>query len=219
MKKWECTVCGYIHEGEEPPDECPLCGADKSQFVAVEEEGDRGDAAPSAPQEVRTAAAPAAAAIRETGTAEPPLQGMQALIARHHLHPIAVHTPNGIIPMAVFFVLLLVLFGAPGLGRAALYSYAFVLSFMPFVLFTGYVMWKIRYQGAATKLFKIKITASVVATILLATLVLWGFGQPSVLEPGSSGHGVFLFFSLIMLVAVGIAGHLGGKLVFAGRKH
>ena len=34
MKKWECTVCGYIHEGPEPPDECPVCGADKSQFIA-----------------------------------------------------------------------------------------------------------------------------------------------------------------------------------------
>lgn len=216
MKQWECTLCGYIHEGEEPPDECPLCGADKSQFVLVEEGGS--DAAPSTPQEAGTASAPAAA-TRAAEAARPPLQGMQALIDKHHLHPIAVHTPNGVIPMAVLFVLLLVLFGAPGLGRAALYSYAFVLLSMPLVLFTGYVMWKTRYQGATTKLFKIKITASVIATILLATLVLWGFGQPSVLEPGSSGHGAFLFFSLIMLAAVGIAGHLGGKLVFAGRKH
>ena len=40
MKKWECTVCGYIHEGEEPPDECPVCAADKSLFVEVVEEFD-----------------------------------------------------------------------------------------------------------------------------------------------------------------------------------
>ena len=26
-KIWVCPVCGYIHEGEEPPDECPVCGA------------------------------------------------------------------------------------------------------------------------------------------------------------------------------------------------
>ena len=39
MKKWECTVCGYIHEGEEPPDECPVCSADKSMFVEVIEQG------------------------------------------------------------------------------------------------------------------------------------------------------------------------------------
>ena len=38
MKKWECTVCGYIHEGDEPPDECPVCAADKSMFVEVVEQ-------------------------------------------------------------------------------------------------------------------------------------------------------------------------------------
>lgn len=26
MKKWVCNVCGYIHEGETPPDICPICG-------------------------------------------------------------------------------------------------------------------------------------------------------------------------------------------------
>ncbi|MGG7060587.1 rubredoxin-like domain-containing protein, partial [Clostridium tertium] len=26
MKKFVCTVCGYIHEGEQPPSKCPVCG-------------------------------------------------------------------------------------------------------------------------------------------------------------------------------------------------
>jgi methylamine---glutamate N-methyltransferase subunit C len=30
--RWVCSVCGYVHEGSEPPDECPQCGADKDQF-------------------------------------------------------------------------------------------------------------------------------------------------------------------------------------------
>jgi len=38
MTKWRCTVCGYIHEGDEPPDECPVCGAPKSAFEKIEEE-------------------------------------------------------------------------------------------------------------------------------------------------------------------------------------
>lgn len=31
MKKWICTVCGYVHEGETAPEFCPVCkvGADK----------------------------------------------------------------------------------------------------------------------------------------------------------------------------------------------
>ena len=31
MSKWVCQVCGYVHEGDQPPEECPVChvGADK----------------------------------------------------------------------------------------------------------------------------------------------------------------------------------------------
>jgi len=34
---WRCTVCGYIHEGEEPPEKCPNCGAPKEKFVSYDE--------------------------------------------------------------------------------------------------------------------------------------------------------------------------------------
>ena len=33
-KKWRCTVCGYISEGELPPDQCPVCHSDSSNFVS-----------------------------------------------------------------------------------------------------------------------------------------------------------------------------------------
>ena len=32
MKKWVCTVCGYVYEGENPPDECPVCHAAANKF-------------------------------------------------------------------------------------------------------------------------------------------------------------------------------------------
>ena len=32
MKKYVCLVCGYVHEGEEPPAECPICHAPASKF-------------------------------------------------------------------------------------------------------------------------------------------------------------------------------------------
>ncbi|HZK03208.1 MAG TPA: NADH:ubiquinone reductase (Na(+)-transporting) subunit C [Bacteroidaceae bacterium] len=34
-KKFKCTVCGYIHEGNEPPVECPVCKAPASKFVEI----------------------------------------------------------------------------------------------------------------------------------------------------------------------------------------
>ena len=30
--KWRCRNCGYIHEGTEPPDECPACAHPKAYF-------------------------------------------------------------------------------------------------------------------------------------------------------------------------------------------
>ncbi len=39
MKKFKCTVCGYIYEGEELPAdyECPLCSVGPDLFEEVEE--------------------------------------------------------------------------------------------------------------------------------------------------------------------------------------
>ena len=38
LKKWRCTVCGYIHEGDTPPAECPICGVGPDKFELIEEE-------------------------------------------------------------------------------------------------------------------------------------------------------------------------------------
>lgn len=38
MKKWVCSVCGYVYEGEEPPKECPVCHAPAEKFVLQESE-------------------------------------------------------------------------------------------------------------------------------------------------------------------------------------
>ncbi|MBR2667747.1 MAG: NADH peroxidase [Oscillospiraceae bacterium] len=32
MKKFVCTVCGYVHEGDAPPEACPVCKAPASKF-------------------------------------------------------------------------------------------------------------------------------------------------------------------------------------------
>ena len=32
MKKFICTICGYVHEGDTPPEVCPVCKAPASKF-------------------------------------------------------------------------------------------------------------------------------------------------------------------------------------------
>jgi rubredoxin len=39
MKKlWKCSICGYVHEGADAPDNCPKCGAPKDKFVEMTQE-------------------------------------------------------------------------------------------------------------------------------------------------------------------------------------
>jgi predicted nucleic acid-binding Zn-ribbon protein len=34
---WQCGSCGYVWDGEGPPDKCPKCGAPKEKFVALQD--------------------------------------------------------------------------------------------------------------------------------------------------------------------------------------
>ena len=35
--KWVCSVCGYVHEGDTPPEKCPQCGVPAKKFNKQEE--------------------------------------------------------------------------------------------------------------------------------------------------------------------------------------
>ncbi|MBW6411724.1 NADH peroxidase [Clostridium weizhouense] len=38
MKKFVCTVCGYIHEGDAPPEICPVCKVGSDKFIEMKED-------------------------------------------------------------------------------------------------------------------------------------------------------------------------------------
>ncbi len=35
MKRWRCTICGYIHDGDKPPYQCPICRAPAAVFEEI----------------------------------------------------------------------------------------------------------------------------------------------------------------------------------------
>ena len=37
-KKFKCLVCGYVHEGETAPQECPLCFVGPEDFKEITDE-------------------------------------------------------------------------------------------------------------------------------------------------------------------------------------
>ena len=207
MKKWQCTVCGYIHEGDEPPEECPVCGADRSKFIElVSEDPVETQMDQPEPEDKKPEAKP------EPPISHPKLNPIYDLMVKHHVHPISVHIPNGVLPASVVFIVLAALFNFSGLGKAAFYNLIFVVLTLPLVLFSGYIEWQKKYRGQMTRLFKTKIISAAVVSLTVVILVVWLFIEPQAAT--SSSNLLFLLINFVMLAAAGIAGFIGGKFVF-----
>lgn len=232
MKKWRCTVCNYIHSADQPPEKCPVCGADRSKFVEISEtEAEAVQAQKTDKQlerekaKVREAygdggeeASPKAA---QSAGADAPQSGksgftelLQQQMVRHHAHPLSVHVPNGVLPITVLFMFVAAVFSAGFPARAAFYYTVVVLLTLPFVLYSGYNAWQRKYGGALNNLFLVKIGAAAVVTVTCLLVVIWYFVNPDVVMAGAARRGGFLAVNLIMLAAAGVAGFIGGKLVF-----
>ncbi len=128
MKKWKCTVCGYIHEGEEPPEKCPVCGADKSKFEEYLPEDTTEDEESKPTTEPDTMETSDVPSWKRTGKQNIShiYTVVTDLMVKNHLHPISVHIPNGVLPAAVIFAVLAMVFHNVYLDKAAFFNLLFV---------------------------------------------------------------------------------------------
>jgi rubredoxin len=230
MRKWKCTVCGYIHFGDEPPEKCPVCGAPRSRFIDITEP-EAPAPEPSAPapaketeslkEEAEITAASKPAAADQPAAPEPvsPFKDSRYrwffdLMTRYHGHPISVHIPNGLLPVSILFIFLSALFNLKGMAGAATYNMAIVAISMPLVLFSGWVDWQNRFNGALTNVFIVKIVCGIVVSVCAWFLFIWLLVNPEVVTTPQPSRVAFFMINLIMLGAAGTAGWYGGKLVF-----
>src|SRR5690606_38548768 len=100
------------------------------------------------------------------------------MLTRWHAHPIAVHVPNGVLPMSVLFTLLAALFSSSSLAIAAQYNIGFVAISMPLVIGTGVVDWINGFKGRMTHVFRVKMVCAGIVTLLSFMLTVWGIVQP-----------------------------------------
>lgn len=207
MKKWICSVCGYSVEAEVPPDVCPVCGADKSLFEAVE----LSSGASSPDQENIRQDSPAEDALPDSSDFKAKaIKIGESMIMKHHLHPIFVHIPNGVVPVSFAFIFIsLISGGLPSLEKAAFFNLIFVLLSMPLVALTGFVSWKKKYSSAMTSVFKTKIVCSLVLTSCVFVSVIW-----RLFDDAAGSSWIYLILNAIILASAGLAGFMGGKLVF-----
>ncbi len=209
MKAWKCTICNYVHRGESPPEKCPVCGADKTKFVEIE-------ISDTPEKEVSESKAAARKTSVSESTESPAPQTvykkMTQLMITHHAHPILVHTPNGVLPVAVVLFILAWMVDAALPAKAAVINLVFVVVSLPLVVYTGILEWQRKYNQADTLLFRIKILAATLTCAACLITLIWYLIDPAVLSTSLSW--VFILVNLIMLASAGVAGYIGGKLVF-----
>jgi rubredoxin/uncharacterized membrane protein len=209
MKQWQCSVCGYVHKGEEPPDKCPVCGADKSRFVLI--------ADPAAPPSGPTPQIPQRDPEVKGSSSTDSWSKLSHRLTQLHAHPIAVHIPNGVLPITVFFAFLAWLFSSTALATAAKFNMFLVFLCMPWVIFTGLIDWKNRFKARMTPVFRAKMICAGIVTVLSLILSIWWLIKPTSLVDRGFSCSIFLLLHLLDLVAAAIAGWYGGKLVFPKR--
>jgi len=221
--KWRCIICGYIHTGPTPPESCPVCGADASKFERIND----------APQEDTATSTHQATPPTGTQSASPQEQPIansthaplskrtwiESKLVELHGHPIAVHIPNGVLPVTVLFLLAGVIIGSEALIQASFFNTVVVLLAMPAVVYAGWIDWRHRFGGNMTPVFKTKIICATIVTLALLVVVVWRLFDPLAGTAYGSGRWMYIGLHLVALAAGGVAGFYGGKLIiFPGDK-
>lgn len=211
MKVWQCSVCKYIHRGDTPPEKCPICGTPASKFVEIDEA--------SIPEKTALKKKSASGSLKKEGMQTPVssikktgFEKISSLLVKHHAHPILVHTPNGILPIVTILWFAAWIFDYDLLSRVAFINLIFVILAFPIVIFTGILEWKKKFNGVLALIFKLKILAAALTTVSCVICFVWYLIDPKVLS--SPKAWIFLCINILMLIAAGIAGHIGGKLVY-----
>jgi hypothetical protein len=194
-----------------------------SKFIDVSEPQEAPPPKPAvAPErETTSAAQPEAEPATEPAEAAPesPFKDSRYRVlfdtmTRFHGHPISVHIPNGLLPVCVLFIVLSAIFNLQGMVQAATYNLGAVALSMPLVLFSGWVDWQNRFNGAVTHVFIVKIACGIIVSVTAWFLFIWLLVNPEVVTTPQSSRVAFFGINLIMLGAAGTAGWYGGKLVF-----
>ncbi|NTV66817.1 MAG: hypothetical protein HGB06_03895 [Chlorobaculum sp.] len=133
------------------------------------------------------------------------------------LHPIAAHFSNGVVPVAVLYLLLFLPTGDPFFERTVIHLLVIVLLAVPVSFYSGIREWKTKYKGAKAPVFQKKIRLSILLLVLCVIAVSIRVAVPGVMQAGGVLAWLYVAALLVMLPTVVLLGHHGGKLA-AGQR-
>jgi len=199
---WRCTVCGYLHKGDQPPATCPVCHVDASKFELVEEQA-------AEPTENVTLLAKLTAQVKGF------IEEMKSAFVPH---AVSAHFPNALLPTAALFWLLYFVSNKASFESTLFYLLVIVMLTSPITFATGFLDWRKKYSGKLTPIFRKKIALGIALVVIGLVAVLWRMINPEVLSSGGFSACAFSILLFIMLGCVTLLGHYGGMLVFSKRK-
>ncbi len=193
-KRWRCTICGYIHEGDLPPESCPVCHAAAEKFELVEEAG---------------------AGLSVATVLKSELHHIYKVFAPH---AVAAHFPTALVPTATLFLFFVLLFGYQPLEFSALALLAVTIAVIPITMITGFIVWCRDYQKSDSAVFKKKIALAWILLAVSAATLLLRFWHPDIMVAGGLPTAFYFFLHLLMLTCVTLLGHYGATLVYTARR-
>ncbi|NTV06007.1 MAG: hypothetical protein HGA59_05795 [Chlorobiaceae bacterium] len=133
-------------------------------------------------------------------------------------HAIAAHFSNGLIPVAVLYLLLTIATGSVYFEHTVEHLLVIVLMAVPVSFFSGIHDWKTKYRAAKAPIFRNKIRLSGVLFLLCIAVVAIRISIPDVMNREGIEHWLYLVLLLSMLPVVTLLGHYGGKLSAQSRQ-
>ncbi len=133
-------------------------------------------------------------------------------------HAIAAHFSNGLIPVAVLYLLLTLSTGNTYFEHTIEHLIVIVLMAIPVSFVSGIHDWKKKYRGAKAPIFMNKIRLSCLLFLLCASAAGMRLTTPDVMNRDGIEHWIYLVLLFSMLPVVTLLGHYGGKLSAQSRQ-
>lgn len=143
---------------------------------------------------------------------------LRDLVASFRLHSVAVHFPNGLIPVMLLAMLLFFVTGKPFFEQTAFFMLCLAFAATPVALASGIYCWRHRFSGVRARIFIVKRRLALLLLLLEGAAVVIRGTHPLLFSRVSALQILYLGLLGGMLVAVVLLGHYGGKLVFEWRQ-
>jgi len=132
-----------------------------------------------------------------------------------YTHPMFVHFPQALFPVAFASFLLYLTTGHPEFEVGAFVAVGFGTVASPATTLTGFIDWKVNYKGYMTPVFRNKIIGAFVLISLSVPALALRWLTPSITHLPLSGSG-WAYAALLAGCAATcvVLGRIGGKLVF-----